>query len=199
MNTNMLLTRRESGAFDPITKRYLWPPGINATGRRMLFTGPDGITDQRVTVEEDNRYVGIGTMSPEGTSELAYLYRPDWRNSPAVLPKHKRVGEIGWGIPKYSDRSYLYTGRQIKRGEFRQSAEDRHTHLYQNPWTPKPQYNKTKRPRTAPVGSARFLGSNDEYLLETNFRRELESRETGNRSSSDTSSSSRSQVGHYDS
>jgi len=33
------LTRSDSGTFDPVTKRYLWPPGVNATGRRMLFSG----------------------------------------------------------------------------------------------------------------------------------------------------------------
>nr|CAB3227125.1 uncharacterized protein C4orf45 [Phallusia mammillata] len=178
-------SRTDSGAFDPVTKRYVWPPGVNATGRRMLFTGPDGIRNQNVDVEEDNRYVGIGTMSPEGTSELAYLYRPDWRNAPSLLPKHRRVGEIGWGIPMYSDLSVLQTRKQITRGEFRQSAEDRHTHLYQNPWTPPIQ--PVSRPRTAPVKSLRYT---DDYLLETDQSRNATDGHTTDTSSHTSSHSS---------
>lgn len=124
-------------AFDSVTKRYLWPPGVNATGRRILYTGPDGRTDQKVDVQEDTHYVGIGTMSKEGTSDLQYLYRPERKNAPEILPKHQRVGAIGWGIPAYTDWSYPLSNHQLRRGEFRKSAEDRHTHLYQNPWMAK--------------------------------------------------------------
>lgn len=38
--------------------------------------GPDGIRDHQATVLDPNTYVGIGTMSPEGTSNLNYLWRP---------------------------------------------------------------------------------------------------------------------------
>lgn len=38
--------------------------------------GPDGIQDHQATVLDPNTYVGIGTMSPEGTSNLNYLWRP---------------------------------------------------------------------------------------------------------------------------
>lgn len=149
------LYRIDSGSFDPVTKRYILPIGVNSTGRRMLFTGPDGIRNQKVSVVTDHRYIGIGTMSSEGTSDLDYLYRPSSRDSPALRPKHRRVGEIGWGIPKFADRSVLHSGHQITRGEFRKSAEDRHTHLYQNPWTPPPdyydRYERYTRPGTAPA------------------------------------------------
>lgn len=40
------------------------------------FTGPDGIRDHQASVLDPNTYVGIGTMSPEGTSDLNYLWRP---------------------------------------------------------------------------------------------------------------------------
>lgn len=40
----------------------------------LSSVGPDGITDHQVTVI-DRKYVGIGTMSPEGTSDLNYLWR----------------------------------------------------------------------------------------------------------------------------
>ncbi|XP_076819742.1 protein SPMIP2-like isoform X2 [Clavelina lepadiformis] len=136
-----------------------------------ISKGPNGITNQRVHIEEEHRYVGIDTMSPEGTSEIAYLYRPDWRNAPAIRPKHKRVGEIGWGIPLHSDRSVLHTGQHIKRGEFRQSAEDRHTHLYQNPWTPLPK-SFTRRPFSAPTSARQRPVVEDDYLLETRLERE---------------------------
>ncbi|XP_039258360.1 protein SPMIP2-like [Styela clava] len=157
------LYRTDSGSFDPVTKRYILPLGVNSTGRRMLFTGPDGIRNQWVSVAADhNRYVGIGTMSPEGTSDLDYLYRPSPRDSPALRPKHRRVGEIGWGIPGYADRSVLHTGQQLKRGEFRQSAEDRHTHLYQNPWTPHPDLMRD-RPGTAPTRYRGNYADNSPY------------------------------------
>ena len=43
-------------------------------GVHLSSVGPDGITDHQVTVI-DRKYVGIGTMSPEGTSDLNYLWR----------------------------------------------------------------------------------------------------------------------------
>eukprot|EP00111_Clytia_hemisphaerica_P003167 TCONS_00009028-protein len=42
----------------------------------VLFTGPDGICDHNTQVLGPTEFVGIGTMSPEGTSNLAYLWRP---------------------------------------------------------------------------------------------------------------------------
>ncbi|XP_022802728.1 uncharacterized protein C4orf45 homolog isoform X2 [Stylophora pistillata] len=99
----------------------------------VLFTGPDGIRDHDTTVLDPNTYVGIGTMSPEGTSDLNYLWRPS-KGCTHPLPKSAKVGEIGWGLQFYKDRHHLRSGHQIKHGEFRQATEDRHTHLYQNPW-----------------------------------------------------------------
>lgn len=46
------------------------------TGNCFYFTGPDGIRDHDTSVLDPNTYVGIGTMSPEGTSDLNYLWRP---------------------------------------------------------------------------------------------------------------------------
>lgn len=111
----------------------------------VLFTGPDGIRDHQASVLDPNTYVGIGTMSPEGTSDLNYLWRPS-RGCPHPLPKSTKVGEIGWGLQFYTDYRQLRSGHQIKRGEFRQATEDRHTHLYQNPW---------------------YAGPNDEKIEET--------------------------------
>jgi len=130
------LQRRDSGAYDPVTKRFIFPPGVNATGRRIHFTGPDGLGDYRAQVCEDDHYVGVGTMSPEGTSDLKYLYRPDEKDPPLILPKYTRVGAIGWGIPNFTDWSYPQSSHQFRRGEFRTAAEDLHTHRFQNPWMP---------------------------------------------------------------
>jgi len=130
------LQRRDSGAYDPVTKRYIDPPGVNATGRRILFTGPDGLGDYRAQVCEDDHYIGEGAMSTEGTSDLKYLYRPDEKDPPPILPKYTRVGAIGWGIPSYTDWSYPQSSHQFRRGEFRTAAEDLHTHRFQNPWMP---------------------------------------------------------------
>ena len=40
----------------------------------ILFTGPDGMRDQRVKVE-DYHFIGHTTVSPEATADLNYLYR----------------------------------------------------------------------------------------------------------------------------
>ncbi|XP_034311243.2 uncharacterized protein [Magallana gigas] len=104
---------------------------------RMLFTGPDGNCDHRVTVETDHRYTGIGTMSVEGTSEANYLWRPATA-TPFPRPRTSNVGEIGWQVPQRTDWSLPITGRQIILGDFRQECENRHSHMYQNPWYPGP-------------------------------------------------------------
>jgi len=88
-------------------------------------------------------------MSPEASSDTHYLYRaaPDCPHPP---PKTARVGEVGWGVPKLSDQSLLKSGHQIMLKEFRQAAEDRHTHLYQNPYYPPPE----SQPKTLPLTTA---------------------------------------------
>ncbi|XP_057312806.1 uncharacterized protein C4orf45-like [Hydractinia symbiolongicarpus] len=139
---------------------------------RVLFTGPDGLCDHRVKVLEPARYVGIGIMSPEGTSELSYLWRAAATTS-HPLPRSKRVGEIGWKVQSCDDVELPENCHQIMRGEFRQFGEDRHTHLYQNPWLPKPQSSKdakvvehvnnplqasfTNRPNSRPVSTIKPL------------------------------------------
>lgn len=40
----------------------------------VLFTGPDGLRDHRVKVE-DQCFVGNTTKSPEASGDLRYLYR----------------------------------------------------------------------------------------------------------------------------
>lgn len=59
----------------------------------------------------DDRMVGIGTMSPEGTSELRYI----WRGAAGTPPPKSRsqwVGEIGWFMP-FIDMQNMRTGHQI--------------------------------------------------------------------------------------
>jgi hypothetical protein len=55
------------------------------------------------------------------------------------------VGEVGWGVPKltHSNDKVLKSGHQIQLKEFRQAVEDRHTHLYQNPYYPPPPPSST--------------------------------------------------------
>lgn len=105
---------------------------------RVLYTGPDGNCDYRVSVGPEHRYVGIGTMSLEGTSEVDYIWRAA-PGTPFPRPKTAGVGEIGWCVPEYQDWSYANTARQIMLGHFRQEVEDRHSHKYQNAWYPGPQ------------------------------------------------------------
>ncbi|XP_071953397.1 uncharacterized protein [Antedon mediterranea] len=114
------------------------PTGSNPMGKgAVLFTGPDGIGDYKVNVVTDDRFVGIGTMSAEGTSELKYIMRASPK-TPHPRPKTSWVGEIGWLIPPYKDYRAVSSRQQIKNGEFRRANENRHTHLYQNPWYPGP-------------------------------------------------------------
>ncbi|XP_071107027.1 protein SPMIP2-like isoform X1 [Haliotis cracherodii] len=112
-------------------------PPIYWPNPRMLFTGPDYNRDHRVTVQPENRMVGIGTMSKEGTSESDYLWRAAPR-TPYPRSKSSMVGGIGWGIQEFTDWSMPITGRQVMMGEFRQELENSHAHKYQNPWYPGP-------------------------------------------------------------
>ncbi|XP_064643282.1 uncharacterized protein LOC135497345 [Lineus longissimus] len=106
--------------------------GTDRIGRgSMLFSGPDGLRPYRMRVEDEHRYVGIGTMSPEGTSEANYLW-----NSPESTPHHRprtaMVGEIGWGVTFAPDLRSLQSGKQIKLQDFRQDCEQRATHKHFN-------------------------------------------------------------------
>ena len=137
---------QEKDSFDPT-------PSIRH-GQRILFTGPDGIVDQTMRIEPEHRYIGIGTMSAEGTSELDYLYRPGpnqinqqtKKEEPywALKRKHETIGGIGWG---HQDARFLNkklsheANNHLIRGEFRQAAEDRFTHLYQSPYYPESSAN----------------------------------------------------------
>ena len=114
---------------------HLYSPYIGKG--QVLLTGPDGNCDHRVNVLEPARYVGIGTMSSEGTSELSYLWRAA-HTTRHPISKSLKVGGIGWNISQYNDQKLLKSGKQILRGEFRQLCEAGPTHLYQNPWTPHP-------------------------------------------------------------
>lgn len=102
-------------------------------------------------IEPEHRYIGIGTMSQEGTSELNYLYRqgPTPENQPywAMKRKHQNIGGIGWGHNDAADLNKKLSFEKqhhLIRGEFRDAAEDRHTHLYQSPWYPDPNEENKK-------------------------------------------------------
>ena len=104
---------------------------------RMLFTGPDANKDHNMTIEQEHRQVGIGTMSFEGTSETDYLWRPA-TGTPFHRARSSKVGEVGWGVPKKTDWNVPQSGKQIMLGQFRQACENGHSHLYQNAWYPGP-------------------------------------------------------------
>merc|ERR1712048_475986 len=121
-------------------------------GQRILFTGPDGMYDQEMEISNEHRYIGIGTMSKEGTSELDFLYRqgpnPEGQSYFAMKRKHQTIASIGWG---YEDAAFLNkkltdeTQNNLQRGEFRQAAEDRYTHLYQSPYYEDPNKKQEKK------------------------------------------------------
>lgn len=41
----------------------------------VIFTGPDGVGDHRVTVMDSHQYVGGVTASPEATGDVKYMCR----------------------------------------------------------------------------------------------------------------------------
>ena len=65
-----------------------------------------------MSVEPEHRYVGIGTMSGEGTSETDYVWRAA-PGTPFPRPRTAGVGEIGWAVPDRQDWDYANTSRQI--------------------------------------------------------------------------------------
>ena len=78
----------------------------------MCLAGPDGIGDHTSTVEPEHRYVGIGTMSCEGTSETEYCWRAA-PGTPFPRPRTAAIGEVGWSVPDRQDWGYANTARQI--------------------------------------------------------------------------------------
>jgi hypothetical protein len=78
-----------------------------------LLPGPDGLRPYRLRVEDEHRYVGIGTMSPEGSSEINYMWNSP-KNTPHQRPRTAMVGEIGWGVAFAPDWTSLDSGQQIK-------------------------------------------------------------------------------------
>ncbi|KFV82478.1 Uncharacterized protein C4orf45, partial [Struthio camelus australis] len=102
--------------------------------------GPDGIGDYRTRKPEDTHYIGATSPAIEGTSDAYYLWRPAPRTSQASHRRPSLTGEIGWGVRELSQfsRQNLQSGMQIRKGPFRQAAEDKITHRYQNPWQPAP-------------------------------------------------------------
>ncbi|XP_074003387.1 protein SPMIP2 [Numenius arquata] len=102
---------------------------------RVVFPGPDGVRDYRTRKPEHTHYIGATSPAIEGTSDVNYLWRPAPCLSYVSLHRPHYAGEIGWGVRELSHftRKNLQSGAQIKRGPFRQAAEDRATHWYQNP------------------------------------------------------------------
>lgn len=140
----MLDTRRSSAVAESLSTgpysdaTWMTSSGIHPMGKgQVLFTGPSGIRDYKVNVVTDDRMVGIGTMSPEGTSALQYI----WRGTPGVAPPRRRsqwVGEIGWFIPPFHDTKNTMSGNQIQLRVFRKAQEEKYTHRFQEPWYPSP-------------------------------------------------------------
>ena len=95
----------------------------------VLYTGPDGIGDFKTEVK-DQSHIGVGTASTESTLGADYICR-GYSGQPFPINRGKAVGEVGWETSKISDEK---SGNRIKLQEFRQAAEDRYTHRYQDPF-----------------------------------------------------------------
>ena len=140
-HTNSHIQHSNTPWFDPVPSKD--------HGQRILFTGPDGMKDQEMSIAEEYRYIEIGTMSKEGTSELDYLYRqgpnPKGQSYFAMKRKHQQIASVGW---RHEDADFLNKkmsnegNNHMHRGEFRQEAENRNTHLYQSPYYEKVEFVK---------------------------------------------------------
>ncbi|PIK36425.1 hypothetical protein BSL78_26741 [Apostichopus japonicus] len=131
---------RSSRSIDQLSDAtWMTAGGQHSMGKgQRLFTGPGGVRDYRAHVVTDDRMVGIGTMSPEGTSELRYIWRGA-TGTPPPKPRSKWVGEIGWFMP-FTDIQNMRTGHQINLATFRHAQEDKYTHRFQEPWYPSPNH-----------------------------------------------------------
>lgn len=90
MSTNRLGPSRERGLRSPVRSPSPKASGMpvrstvssyDGVGRRkpkghVIFTGPDGVRDQRVAVEEPKQYIGHATSSCEATGDMRYICRP---------------------------------------------------------------------------------------------------------------------------
>lgn len=70
--------------------------------------GPDQLRDQRVHVDpEPQHYIGVGTSSPEASSDVLYL----WRRCGSIRaprPRSQWAGEVGWSVSHlFSDQDYI--------------------------------------------------------------------------------------------
>lgn len=66
----------------------------------VVYTGPNGERDQKVSVSLDFQMVGIGDRSPEITSQMGYLSRPP-PGTKFPKAKHGQIGEIGWPVEHF--------------------------------------------------------------------------------------------------
>ncbi|XP_019959374.2 protein SPMIP2 [Paralichthys olivaceus] len=110
--------------------------GGSHCGRRMIFTGPDGIGDYRPRSNYFPWYIGEGASSPEATGDLGYLSRAA-PHAPSPRPRQSYVGEVGWGwqYNQLLNSGTLLSNMQIKKTDIRTSSEDRVTHRFQNQQT----------------------------------------------------------------
>ncbi|XP_077156111.1 LOW QUALITY PROTEIN: protein SPMIP2 [Paroedura picta] len=111
------------------------PPVAEDTGKRIIYTGPDGTGDYRSWLPAHTTYVGATSSPKEGTSEAKYLWRPASHNPPAWLKRHCVVGEIGWGVVDfgYLNRRSIPSSKPIMAEIFPPAEEFEMIQRYTDP------------------------------------------------------------------
>ncbi|XP_060103302.1 protein SPMIP2 [Heteronotia binoei] len=111
------------------------PPEARDTGKRIIFTGPDGTGDYRSWLPAHTIYVGAKSSPKEGTSEAMYLWRPAPDNPPAWLKRQCTVGEIGWRVVEfgYLNRRRIPISKPIMTEIFPSPEEFEMIQRYTNP------------------------------------------------------------------
>ena len=79
----------------------------------LLFKGPDGLRDQRVSVKGPYfQYVGNTEKSSESTDSISYIWRSP-KYIPFPLRRSQNIGEIGWSACYFSPYGQCSTDQDM--------------------------------------------------------------------------------------
>eukprot|EP00116_Pleurobrachia_bachei_P014517 sb/3474779/ len=124
-------------------------PGEEVGGAcaRVIFTGPNGMSDYRAQVVSDYEYIGEAANNKSSTTSTKFLSREaEGAEYPPARKQYVgrnvypiislQVGEIGWmvgdGFMNMVNDGVVKSGHQIQRKWARQALEDRTTQKMQN-------------------------------------------------------------------
>ncbi|XP_025028244.1 uncharacterized protein C4orf45 homolog [Python bivittatus] len=110
-------------------------PPVFDSGKRTVYTGPDGTGNYQPKVLDYCHYIGATSSPVEGTSDAKYLWRPAPSNPPPWIHRHCFVGEIGWRTKEFGSHNQigLSQGKKIMPKLFPPAEEFEIINQYKNP------------------------------------------------------------------